>query len=252
MKLLVIGGTSDGRKLASELHCLGFSVTYSIAGLVRKTKLPCAVISGGFTQFGGLKQYVIENNITHLIDGTHPFAEKMSNTIAKVSAELNIESVRFHRLPWQKTDRDQWVEVNGWADVLDEVSTHKSVFITAGQVTQSVIDALASQIPHLLLRTAMPVNINLPSNVTWIKAIGPFELETEQALIKAHHIDAIISKNSGGESTYAKMQAAAGANICVYQFKRPLLAPTSYQFDCLTQCVDFIVARSHNGTKNEI
>ena len=54
MKILVVGGTADGRKLATELFELGFDVIYSIAGIVRKATVPCAVISGGFTQFGGL------------------------------------------------------------------------------------------------------------------------------------------------------------------------------------------------------
>jgi len=32
VKILVIGGTADGRKLATALFELGFDITYSIAG----------------------------------------------------------------------------------------------------------------------------------------------------------------------------------------------------------------------------
>jgi precorrin-6A/cobalt-precorrin-6A reductase len=248
MKILVVGGTADGRYLASALFDSGFDVIYSIAGIVRKATLPCPVVSGGFSQFGGLAQYVLDNHITHLVDVTHPFAQKMSNRISLVSESLVIPAIRFHRPQWQKHANDNWVEVNDWAELITLVHAvkHQSLFMTAGQVTQSVIDALASQVKHVLLRTAMPVKITLPSNVTWVKAIGPFQLEHEKQLIKQYQIDAIISKNSGGDSTYPKIQAARDVSIPVYQFKRPALMPTQYQCDNQQGCFELLKTMSVN------
>ena len=105
MKVLVVGGTADGRYLASALFEAGFDVIYSIAGIVRKAKLPCPVVTGGFTQFGGLAQYVLDNKITHLVDVTHPFAQKMSNKLALVSDQLKLPAIRFHRPQWRQYDR---------------------------------------------------------------------------------------------------------------------------------------------------
>lgn len=240
MKVLVVGGTADGRHLATQLHELGFDITYSIAGIVRKATLPCPVITGGFTQFGGLQQFVITNHITHIVDATHPFAKKMSNKIAQVSQSLTVPAIRFHRKQWPKTAQDNWVEVQQWPELIENVSGHESLFITAGQVTQTVLDQLAKQAKHVLLRTAMPVKVDLPNNVTWIKAIGPFELDNEKKLIEEYKIDAIVSKNSGGESTYAKIQAAAEAGVVVYQFKRPALLDTQYQFDNQISCIELL------------
>lgn len=246
MKILVIGGTADGRHLATALFELGFDTTYSIAGIVRKAKLPCPVVSGGFTQFGGLQQYVTDTQITHLVDVTHPFALKMSNKIAQVSRILAIPSIRFHRLAWPKTAQDHWVEVQTWPELIKKVEKYQSLFMTAGQITQTVVDQLSAQSTQLLLRTAMPVKIDLPSNVTWIKAIGPFQLENEKALIEKYQIDAIISKNSGGHSTYAKIKAAAALAIPVYQFKRPELVPCDYQFDETQACIDLLLRLREN------
>lgn len=250
MKVLVVGGTADGRHLATELHDLGFNVIYSIAGIVRKATLPCPVLSGGFTQFGGLAQYVLDNEITHLVDATHPFAEKMSNAIAYVSASFSLPSIRFHRKQWPKNTDDQWIEVTQWDEVIEKMALHASVFITAGQVSQSVMDKIAAQTKQVLIRTAMPLKIDLPDNATWIKAIGPFKLENEQQLIQQYQIDAIISKNSGGDSTYAKIEAAAEAGIPVYQFKRPQLAPVLYQFDDAFSCLKLLLC--FKGATNEI
>jgi len=237
MKVLVVGGTADGRKLATALFELGFDVIYSIAGIVRKATVPCTVISGGFTQFGGLAQYITDNKLTHIIDATHPFAENMSNTIAKVSSQLSLPAIRFHRKQWPKTDQDNWIEVNEWSDLIAQVTGFQSLFITAGQISQPILDTLAAQSEHILLRTAMPARIDLPDNVTWLKAIGPFYLEDEKQLLAKYQIDAIISKNSGGEATYAKIQAAAEADIPVYQFKRPALTPLQYEFDNAASCI---------------
>ncbi|TEW52368.1 precorrin-6A reductase [Psychromonas algicola] len=247
MKILVVGGTADGRKLATELFESGFDVIYSIAGIVRKATVPCTVISGGFTQFGGLSRYVTEQKITHIVDATHPFAQTMSNTIAEVSEELSITAIRFHRQQWIKTQQDHWIEVSSWSEVLEQIPDKQSVFMTAGQIGQDVIDALAAQAKHVLLRTAMPAKVELPDNVTWLKAIGPFTFEDEKTLLVQYKVDVIISKNSGGEATYAKIQAAAEVGIPVYQFKRPELRPLAYQCDQQSDCVSLLHTFKHKN-----
>lgn len=241
MKLLIVGGTADGRHLATELDQLGFEVIYSIAGIVRKATLPCPVVTGGFSQFGGLQQYVIDNEISHIVDVTHPFAAKMSNKIAQVSVALSLPAIRFHRPQWKKNKSDQWIEVVQWDELIKKIAHHQSLFITAGQIEQTVLDQLARQSNQILLRTAMPVKIDLADNITWIKAIGPFQLEDEKQLLKQYKIDAIVSKNSGGDSTYAKIQAAAEVQIPVYQFKRPDLKQLQYQCDNQQSCLAFLL-----------
>ncbi|TEW56534.1 cobalt-precorrin-6A reductase [Psychromonas sp. RZ22] len=240
MKVLVVGGTADGRRLATQLFELGFDLIYSIAGIVRKAMVPCTSISGGFSQFGGLAKYVTAQNITHIVDATHPFAQKMSETIADVSEKLSIPAIRFHRQQWPKTEQDHWIEVLDWPEVIEQLPEQLSLFITAGQIEQTVIDALAKKAKQVLLRTAMPAKVELPENVLWLKAIGPFLLADETALLAEYKIDAIISKNSGGEATYAKIQAAAEAGIPVYQFKRPELRPLTYECDEQVGCVTLL------------
>ena len=240
MRILIVGGTADGRRLATTLFERGFDVIYSIAGIVRKATVPCTVISGGFTQFGGLQQYIQDKQVTHLVDATHPFAQKMSNTIADASEDLAIPAIRFHRLQWVKTEQDNWIEVVEWSEVIALVAVQQSIFMTAGQISQTIIDQLAAKSKHVLLRTAMPAKVVLPKNVTWLKAIGPFSLEDEKSLLATYKIDLIISKNSGGEATYAKIQAAAQAGIPVYQFKRPSIKPLQYDVDNEASCITLL------------
>jgi len=50
---------------------------------------------------------------------------------------------------------------------------------------------------------------------------GPFTLADERALLLTFAIGAIVSKNSGGEATYAKIIAAREMGVPVVMIQRP-------------------------------
>lgn len=240
MKVLVVGGTADGRQLATQLFDSGLNVIYSIAGEVRKATLPCPVVSGGFSQFGGLEQYVLGQKVTHIVDATDPSALKMSNKISLVSQNLSFPTIRFQQPPWIASCADHWIEVTDWQEVVRSVTIDETVLLSAGQVSQELLNQLAGCAKKVILRTAMPVKITLPDNVSWLKAVGPFQLADEKNLLAKNDIDVVISKNNGGSSTYAKIAAAAELNIPVYLFKRSTLPTVDYEFESLNKCITLL------------
>jgi precorrin-6A/cobalt-precorrin-6A reductase len=52
-------------------------------------------------------------------------------------------------------------------------------------------------------------------------ARGPFSLQSERSLLQEYKIGAIVSKNSGGDATYAKIIAARELGIIVVMIQRP-------------------------------
>jgi precorrin-6A/cobalt-precorrin-6A reductase len=50
---------------------------------------------------------------------------------------------------------------------------------------------------------------------------GPFTLDDERQLLTTHAIEAIVSKNSGGDATYAKLIAARELGLPVVMIQRP-------------------------------
>ena len=264
MTLLILGGTSDGRHIAAAAHKQGIDVIYSVAGLVRLPNLDCRVISGGFTQFGGLAAYIAQQNITAILDVTHPYAEQMSTKAALAATQCKIPYWRYHRAPWLPKNNQPWFEYksNNYQTLVDELTVYSSVLLSIGQLEPAFIDLLRHcnkvESTKYIVRTAAAAKFTLLDNMTWRKAIGPFNLEDELALLKEHNIHAIVTKNSGGEATYAKLQAAEMLNIPVYIQSRPTLPPADKLFTDHVSCLTFLMEmvsssqnKSHSITLNQ-
>ncbi len=58
--------------------------------------------------------------------------------------------------------------------------------------------------------------------MTYITARGPFNEADDRALMTAHRIEVVISKNSGGNAAYAKIAAARALGIEVIMLRRPV------------------------------
>ncbi len=52
---------------------------------------------------------------------------------------------------------------------------------------------------------------------------GPFSFERETALLREHAVEVLVSKNSGGPGTYAKIEAARALGLPVVMVERPAL-----------------------------
>lgn len=254
MKWLILGGTADARHLVSALADAGLlvpqgqlSLVYSVAGLVRIPKLDCEVISGGFTQFGGLKVYLQDQQISGVFDVTHPFAENMSRTAVDVCTALNVPCWRFHRPAWQQQAGDNWQSYSDWQDLPGLLAGKRNILLTAGQLTEELSKQLLTQAAEngqrLILRTAAPPRFSWPESMPWIKAIGPFDLTAETALFNEYQIDALVTKNSGGDATVAKLEAARNSGVEVFMLQRPEMPAAQQEFSNIADCVTALRAQ---------
>jgi precorrin-6A/cobalt-precorrin-6A reductase len=221
VKLLLLGGTSDARRLAKPLIDQGIEVVYSVAGLVRMPDLDCQVISGGFSDKGGLQHYLMAQQIAAVLDATHPYAVNISASAVAACQALGLNYWRFDRPPWSAQADDHWININDWQQLLAACKGFKKPFLTLGQVAQQPLDSIAQHSEQVLYRTAVSGASTLADNVLWHKAIGPFDEQSEIALFKQHDIDVLVSKNAGGQATQAKLGAARALKIPVIMFARP-------------------------------
>lgn len=253
MKLLILGGTADARHLATAIHQLqpALELVYSVAGLVRQPQVPATVVSGGFSQFGGLNTYCQQQHIDGIVNTTHPFSVTMGQHAEQTCNALGLPYWRFLRPQWQQKSGDDWRLFSHTAALLRALSSYPRILLTLGQIGPAEL-ALLNPKQHVWLRTAVKPKHPLPANVTWIKAIGPFAETDELALLQRHEIQALASKNSGGSSTEAKLSAARALKVPVFMLQRPsIMGPVEQQFDVLIDRLhtwaQTSIIRTHQG-----
>jgi precorrin-6A/cobalt-precorrin-6A reductase len=244
MKVLLLGGTADARRLADSLHKEGLKVVYSLAGLVRVPKVDCQLVVGGFTQFGGLANYLRANQIGAVLDVTHPYAQTMNSKAIDAAREVGIPCWRFHRPAWQQEDGDLWSYYQTDADLLAQLKGYRVPLLSAGQMSEALLNSILQlpSIEQIVWRTAVEPKFDMPLGIEWIKAIGPFALEDERQLLMEQGIDVIVSKNSGGSATYSKLEAARELSISVLLHARPILPDADREFSDTEECLQACLA----------
>lgn len=223
--ILILGGTTEARLLAEVLAKQDrFATTLSLAGRTRAPiAMPVPVRTGGFGGPAGLSAYLHDHGIDLLIDATHPYAARISANAAEASQLTGIPLVALRRDGWVEQEGDHWTHVESVEAAMTALGTEpRRAFLALGR--QELLPF--EQAPHhsYTIRSVDPVEppLSVPS-AHYITARGPFREADELALLAAHGIDAIVSKNSGGGASYGKIAAARTLGIDVILIRRPEL-----------------------------
>lgn len=219
--ILILGGTGDARNLAAKLAIDGVTrVTLSLAGRT-KTPLDQSVTTrtGGFGGADGLMRFIAEAKVDLLVDATHPFAAQISRNAWAAAQVAGTPMVALDRPPWTRMEGDNWTEVDDMQAAADALGAEpKRVFLTIGR---QELAPFARHPQHLyLVRSIEPAHVTLP-NATTLLDRGPFDEAAEEALMRAHAVDLLVTKNSGGAATYGKIAAARRLGLPVIMVRRP-------------------------------
>jgi len=224
-RVLILGGTRDAARLAGQIAALpGVEVITSLAGRIRQlTTVSGRARVGGFGGVAGLRDYVRDQHIDLLIDATHPFALHMSCHAATVAKDCGLPHLMLVRPPWAPGEGDRWIAVESMAAaaaVLPPLA--QRVFLTIGRQELATFAHLTDL--WFLMRMIDPPLPDTPVPPgTLLLERGPFTLAAERVLLHTYAIGALVSKNSGGEATYAKIIAARELGIPVVMVQRPPL-----------------------------
>ena len=223
MKLLILGGTGDASSLVTEAAKIpGVQLITSLAGRTSQpAELNSPVRVGGFGGSTGLATYIKDNSIDALIDATHPFAAQISFNAANAANICGIPHLMLVRSPWKAVKGDRWLEVDTNQDAANQLpQLAQRVFLTIGRQEISTFSHL-NNIWFLMRMIDPPAeDIPIPQGNLLLEK-GPFTLDHELELLVKYNIEAIVSKNSGGEATKAKIIAARMLKLPVVMVKRP-------------------------------
>ncbi len=224
-KLLILGGTGDALVLAERVQRMpDLLVISSLAGRTRQPVLPTGQIrTGGFGGEQGLVDYLRSNQIDFLIDATHPFAQRISENAAGAALVCGMPFLVLERSAWSKNSDDHWLEVSDHqaaAELLPQLG--QRIFLTIGRQELGFYAHL--QDLWFLMRSIDLPDLPLIPPGELLLAKGPFDLAAERKLLLKYQIQAIVSKNSGGEATYAKILAAKELGLPVVMIQRPAIS----------------------------
>jgi precorrin-6A/cobalt-precorrin-6A reductase len=225
-RVLLLGGTGEALKIARNL---GPEHVYSLAGLgTVPHDLACHVRVGGFGGSEGLARYIEEQHIGLLVDATHPYAARISENAAAASRAVGVPCWALRRAAWQPRTGDDWRFVSDWADLAATLAAFARPLFTLGREPLSHLNEIpAHQYWTVRCLDAHPGN----ERCHVIGARGPFSIEGERALLDACAIDAVVSKNSGGKATEAKLDVARERGLPVIMLQRPPLPDADRTFD---------------------
>jgi precorrin-6A/cobalt-precorrin-6A reductase len=251
LKLLIVGGSGEAAGLARALHGdARYDAMVSLAGRTAEpAPIPGKVRRGGFGGADGLARVLAEEGFDLVIDATHPFAVQMKANAIEAARAASVPLLAIRRAPWVPRKGDDWrmVEsIEGAAAALGEIP--RRVFLTTGRNELAPFVA-ASQHFYLLRSVEPPPQEELPPRVALITARGPFALDDERRLLETHGIDIVVTKNSGGMATYAKLKAARALKLPVIMVRRPEVPDAPASVETVDEALAWL-ERAHGATSS--
>ncbi len=255
--ILLLGGTSDALRLANRLYSAGYEVMLSTL-----TSWPQAEVidPGVHTRYGRLDESTLSKlihrqNIRLIVDATHPYAARAQQTALYSCLDAKIPYLRCER---PESIRDK--NAVDWADSHIQAAFRmlhigKPTLLTIGSRNLSpyVQAASSGKIPLFarILDRQEPITTAVDAGIPATHLITcrpPCSFTENLSHIDAHHIEVLVTKDSGPEGGMdEKLAAAKERNLKIIVIKRPARpdAPTCRSSEILP-AVHILMSGDHN------
>lgn len=246
MKVLLLGGTGEARELARVLVDAGADVVSSLAGRTTQARLPVGQVrSGGFGGANGLAGWLRAHPVDAVVDATHPFAARMTANAAAAARSVDVPLLVVRRPGWTAGPGDDWHRCDTAEDAAVRLPALGSrAFLTIGR---QGLDTFADVGIWMLARCVDPPE-PLPVWSELILARGPFTLSDELRVMRDHSIDVLVTKDSGGSQTAAKLAAARELELPVLIIRRPPLPAELETVESVDGAVQWVMRVSHSSS----
>lgn len=253
MRILILGGTTEAsacvERLGGDPEC---DVILSLAGRTRNPISRAGVRHrvGGFGGVDGLARYLVEAGIDAVIDATHPFAVQISANALEATRVCAVPLCTIVRPAWRAVPEDCWTVVptmEAAAEALGE--RPRRVFLAVGRQSVGVFRR-APHHAYVVRSIERPDSDALPPDTTLVEARGPFAVEDEMGLLASRRIEVVVSKNAGGDATYAKIEAARKIGLPVIMIARPEKAGR-HIVSSVEEVIAWLDQRCHGSGRSE-
>ena len=222
MRVLVLAGTGDGQAVAQALRASGLEVVESVAGrtaAARGRAVHEGVRVGGFGGADGLAAWLREQDVGAVVDATHPFAQRMTANAVEACTRAGVPVARWVRPSWlERPDAASGLCVPDHAAAVRGAAGKGRVLLTVGRQELAAYRDLHDVVARVTEPTAGWVT---PNGWELVVARGPFDAAAEHDLMADRGVRVLVTKDSGGASTAAKLDAAATLGVQVVMITRP-------------------------------
>ena len=229
MHILLFGGTTEGRDLASWLAGHGHTVTLCVAtgyGAALAPTGPNITVHTGRLDSGAMEALMACAPFERVVDATHPYAVEVSRNIRAASEHTRLP---YHRLVRAgPCEGDGWLHAPSAADAAEMLAALPgNTLLTTGSkdLRHYAAPALRERIYPRVLPSldslSQCLELGFPSaHVLCMQ--GPFTTEMNLALIGQYQIKTLVTKASGGAGGFWEKAAAAGeAGVKLLIIDRP-------------------------------
>lgn len=225
MKIVVFGGTTEGRELSKLLAEAGAAVTVCVATEYGEEEQ--GTIPGVTTRIGPLsaeeKQALLRDAVL-CVDATHPYASHVTGSVRAACEEAGVEYIRLLR---PASDTEGAVVFDSAPEAAEWLREREGrVLLTTGA---KELSAYACLDPDRLIPRVLPSHealsaceaLNIPHR-NIIAMQGPFTAELNAATIRQYGVRYVVTKDGGGPGGFPEKARAAketGAQLIV--LRRP-------------------------------
>lgn len=215
--ILILGGTTEGRKAVDVLEEAGKPYYYSTKSGEQTVALHHGRRTDGAMDTELMTRFCREHDIRLLVDAAHPFARVLHQTVADVARRLELPLVRYERIYPERSDALTWI------DDYHEVPTDiRTLLATTGVQSISRLRWLEGHGVRVIYRI-LPRQSSVRQALE--QGVGEQQLcyyhEDDDSLPDA---DAILLKESGLSGGFqSKVDAALARGMRVIVLRRPPL-----------------------------
>ena len=230
--IVIFGGTSEGRLLAKYCDENFIPAIVCVAteyGTELLEEYKNISVSEGRKDEEAMKKLFLDNNVEKVYDATHPYAKIVSENIIKVCNELELEYVRILRdsKVLDKTLEKYYKEFENIEEVVDYLKDkNEKVLIATGskelyKYKELEVKNLYPRVLANMIGIKACEDIGIPS-ANIIAMQGPFDIDTNVALLKKYACKYLITKESGDIGGFSeKIEACKKVDAKALVIKRP-------------------------------
>lgn len=225
MRILLFGGTTEGRELAAALSARGHRVTVCVTtplGAEELRGIPGLRVRVGAATPDLLPALLREHDLC--VDATHPYARSITQSLAAACRRTGTPLRRVLRPASDSGGTALVPDAAAAAAVLR--NTEGKILLTTGARELAAFRELP---PARLCARVLPTREALdacgsagipPRNI--LAMVGPFSVEMNLAILRQYEIRFLVTKDGGRAGGYPeKLRAAALAGVSVITIARP-------------------------------